>query len=107
MNTNSAGAKPKMVQLKQFVGKPRKLNIIQDVAPHYTNIGTYLLKDNDGTIVDGIRLSKMGDVVRVTEEIFSQWLQGGAVSATWDTLIKCLRHAGRNPLAKQIDECLI
>ena len=101
-----AGAKPKIPQLRNFLGKAKTLNVIQEVAPHYTTIGTYLLKDDNGAIVDGIHMGKMGNVVRTTEEIFYQWLQGGA-GPTWNVLVKCLRHAGLNPLAKQIDECLL
>ena len=82
------------------------MNVIQEIAPHFTSIGAFLLKDENGAIVDGIRLSNQSDVVRTTEAIISKWLQEGA-APTWNVLVKCLRHAGLNPTAKAIDDCLI
>lgn len=66
-----------------------------------------MLKDRTGTRVDAIRRAKLNDPVDTTKEIFRHWLQGEGIPATWDQLVKCLRHADLQVVADDIDKCLI
>lgn len=88
------------------MSKSGPIDVIQQVAPHYTTIGIFLLGDETGATVSGIHMTKMGNVVLTTEEIFNQWLQKQA-GPSWNRLHDCLKNAQLNALAKQIDQCLI
>lgn len=103
---NVTDAKPTTGQLKKFLSKDGPINVIQQVAPHYTTIGTFLLGDPAGAAVSGIHMSCMGNVVMTTEAIFNQWLAKEA-GPSWNVLYKCLKDAQLNALARQIDERLI
>ena len=93
-------------QLRAFSGKAKKINVIQQVALKFSAIGTFLLSDDDGTIVNGFKISNGYDVTRTSAAIFEKWLEADA-GPSWTVLVKCLRDADLNFLAKQIDECLI
>lgn len=79
--------------------------MIQRIATKYSEIGTFLLDDRDGTIVAGIRQSMSYQVTAISEEIFRMWLTGNG--RTWSRLVSCIRDAGLNALARDIQECLI
>jgi hypothetical protein len=100
------GGMPTLPQLRAFSGKAKKINVIQQVAPKFSSIGTFLLSDDDGTIVSGLKISNGYDVTRTSEAIFKKWLEAEA-GPSWTVLVKCLRDADLNALAKQIEECLI
>jgi hypothetical protein len=100
------GGRPRRDQLSRFISSQGKqLNIIQTVAAKYAMIAAFLIQDDDGTRAQGMLQNRYGNVVNTTDEIFSTWLQ--EPGATWDRLVKCLRYADYNHLAKQVDDSLV
>lgn len=101
------GKAPLPSQLESFNAANKKLNIYDEISVSFTSFGIHMLRDRTGTKVDAIRRAKLGDPVDTTKEIFRQWLNGAGIPATWDQLVKTLRHADLQVVADDIDKCLI
>lgn len=100
--------KPEMEQLESFHAKGKDINIIEQMAVHYNSFGPKMLKDGNGTVVQGLWVANMGDPVRATRAILRKWLGGvGEQPATWNQLLKCLRHAQLNVVAQDVENALI
>ena len=103
----ATGDKPSMCTLLKFPGRRGKINIPEQIGKDYENFGTFLLKDDSGTIIPGIESTKMHDVTEINKTILRNWIGGkGEEPYTWDTLVKCLRDADLNGLANDIEEVL-
>lgn len=101
------GKAPLPAQLESFNAANRKFNIYDEISSSFMSFGIHMLKDRTGTKVDAMRRAKLGDPVDTTKEIFRHWLQGEGIPATWDQLVKSLRHADLQVVADDIDKCLI
>ena len=96
-----------MCILLKFPGKRGKINIPEQIGKNYTTFGTFLLKDDNGTIIPGIESAKMHNVTEINKTILQNWIGGkGEEPFTWDTLVKCLRDADLNGLANDIEAVL-
>ena len=97
-----------MRNLLKFPGKHGNIDISEQIGKKYTTFGTFLLKDDSGTIVSGIESAKMQNATEINITILREWINGkGQEPYTWATLVKCLRDADLNRLADNIEEVLI
>ena len=78
-----------------------ELDIHKDVGPNYKIFGTFLLRDETGMVVEGIR-----DCYRtpqnITLQILQEWLIGRGESITWQSLVQALRSSDLNVLADRV-----
>ena len=103
----ATGDKPSMCILLKFPGKCGKINIPEQIGTNYETFGTFLLKDDSGTIIPGIEREKMHNATEINKTILRKWIGGkGEEPYTWDTLVKCLRDADLNGLANDIEAVL-
>ena len=83
------------------------INIPVQIGTNYRTFGTFLLKDESGTIVSGIERAMMQDAERITEAILMRWIGGeGKHPLTWDTLVTCLQDSKLKTLASDIERVL-
>lgn len=99
--------KPSLCKLLKYPGKHRRINISEEISTNYKKFGTFLLKDDNGTIVSGIERAKMYNADEINGTILEKWIGGkGQQPITWDTLVKCLRDIDLAVLADEIKEVL-
>ena len=101
----NTGPRPDLTVLPKFPCKNGKQkNIIEETAPHYKDIGTFLLHDERGNIVKGIEGELRNTPVMIMTDIYEKWLvqYGG----TWKELIQCLRDCELTVLAGNIEDGL-
>ena len=79
---------------------------MQEVAPRYRQLGNVLLQSVNGVRVQAMETTHHHKVDGVVYDIFQKWLVEDA-DATWSKLVKCLKEASLNPLAGEIDSCLV
>lgn len=105
---NSAtGNRPSLPNLLKFPSKHGNINIAEQIGEKYKTFGTLLLKDKSGTIVSAIEHEWMRDAEKINGVILEKWICGkGLEPFTWDTLVKCLKDADLNVLAKDIEDVL-
>jgi len=97
-----------MCNLKKFPNKHgQDINIPVQIGTNYRTFGTFLLKDDSGTIVSGIERAMMQDAERINEAILMRWIGGeGKHPLTWDTLVTCLQDSNLKTLASDIERVL-
>ena len=76
----------------------------------YNTLGTFLLNDNDGVILQQIE-NDFKHSNKILDEIFDRWMRGeGQVgrerSNTWEKLVECLRNSELHALADKIESVL-
>ena len=80
------------------------LRIVQRVGANYTMLGTLLLNDDTGAIIEAI-VAHHQQPELITGSILSKWLQGGGREpVTWATFIAVLNEVGLTELAKDIEK---
>ena len=88
--------KPSLPKLLEF-------DIPERVGAGYRKLGTFLLNDETGSLVDAIENDCLGKSQRITLKILQDWLQGkGGELPTWQTLVQTLRRCKLTDLADQI-----
>ena len=92
-----------MVTLMKFHTLTGVINIIEEVSPYYKKVGTFLLDDETGNKIDGIKLSCHDEVNEITRNIFKKWINED-LKATWSKLIQCLKNANLHALAKKLED---
>ena len=95
------------ISLRKFPSKNKsgeKLNIIVESAPHYKEIGTLLLNDKKGNIVQGIAEEMRCTPKRIMTKIYEKWLE--KENASWKGLIQSLRDCDLNVIAQDIEDGL-
>ena len=75
------------------------IRLLEETSVHYKAIGTFLLNDESGAIVDGIADTARDKPVRL---IYGQWLQKDE-DHTWEKLIQCFRDVQLNYLAGKLE----
>ena len=101
------GDKPSLVTLKKFPGKSGNFNVMERIGKNYTDFGTFLLQDDDGSKVSAIEADRQLKCLLICEDIVKSWLQGkGKKPVTYAVLVKCLRDAKLNTLADDIEAVL-
>ena len=78
-----------------------ELNIHKDVGPNYKIFGTFLLRDETGMVVEGIRDCHR-TAQNITLQILQEWLIGRGESITWQSLVQALRSSDLNVLADRV-----
>ena len=74
---------------------------MQEIGTKYDTVGTFLLEDNHGKIIAGIR-NDLRMTEQVVHEIFRRWIDSGK-SVTWRTLVNSLRASELYSLADHIE----
>ena len=83
------------------------INVIEQAAPHYSSFAPKILRDEAGTIVRILHEQSLGRPIKIMHAILDRWIDGTGEPVTWDTLVNCLRHAGANVVAHDVNESLI
>ena len=96
-------SKPDMVTLRKLSTHNGVINIIQQTAARYRDIGTLLLNDRDGAIVGGIEVSARGDLLVAVDMVYTKWIRED-VDCSWKKLTQCFRDCGLNSLASDIEQ---
>ena len=78
---------------------------MERIGIKYSEFGILLLQDADGSRVSALELTWQRDSNRISQDIMKAWLQGGGKRpVTYATLVDCLRDAGLNSLATDIED---
>lgn len=93
-----------MIELIQFSGKKRKINIPQEVGTKYREFGILLLKDSSGSRVECIIHKCRENPKDITMTILQEWVQGRGEPATWKKLVEILEAIDLKTLATDIRE---
>ena len=88
--------------MKGADGKP--LRVIETIAAgNYKKFGMYLLRDDNGAMVNLLKKNHIHDGAEsVTEAILEKWLTSDAPTRTYQHLIECLRQSKLGALAEQL-----
>ena len=86
------------------------LRVIETIAAgNYKKFGMYLLRDDNGAMVNLVKKNHIHDGAEsVTEAILEKWLTSDAPTRTYQHLIECLRQSELGALAEQLhhtDSC--
>ena len=81
-----------------------ELSIVQRCASHYSQLGIFLLNDDDGSKIKRIELTKHYRPEAIMNEIFQEWIASGDHS--WRVLIEQLKMCNLNTLAKDVRDSL-
>ena len=79
------------------------INIIEESANAYREIGTKLLNDRRGVRVDTIKSDENNKLNQIMRRIYQQWIAEDE-HYSWTTLTECLRDCSLNTLASIIEE---
>lgn len=91
------------MELLQFPGQGRTLNIPELIGTNYMMVGIALLNDDTGEKVKAIDRAKRGSAAEINLQILTDWLEGNGISdITWGGLIKALKPICRT-LAEYIE----
>ena len=83
----------------------RKINIIQQVAPHWKDF-TYLL-DFEPSTIWSIEQKYRYDPEACSREVMQMWLRGrGRQPATWKQLVETLRDCDLASLAEKVAKAI-
>jgi hypothetical protein len=80
-----------------------EINILQESAVKFKEIGTDLLDDASGAKVTIIEGRARGDPLKAVRMMYEQWIQECA-DHSWQKLTRCFRRVELNNLAKQIEQ---
>ena len=102
---NERPTKGQLYSLKRNDGQS-PVRIIDKIGPSNSELGTKLLKDDDGAKMATIRDDARDKNTRINEEIFNQWLRGSGAPVTWKQLVDTLVEVNLRELAKDIVDAL-
>ena len=104
-NIAHPGTKPTLPELLKFTCTDRtELNISVEVSTKFSQFGTFLLDDKNGSRVDNMVYKHRDHPERINTEILKEWLAGrGKQPVTWATLIKVLHDIELSTLAGEIE----
>ena len=93
--------------MKGADGNP--LKVIETIAAgNYKIFGMYLLRDDNGAMVDLIERDQIiKGAASVTQAILQKWLTSDAPTRTYQHLIECLRQSGLGALAELITTVVV
>ena len=87
---------------KPSLPKLLKLDVVEAIGTNYLSLGTFLLKDDTGCLIDAIE-HDCRQTHRITRKILMEWLAAKGEPATWKTLCTTLRDCKLNALADNIE----
>ena len=95
-----------MPEMMSFQGKTERINIPQQIGVQWRIVGTLLLDDKAGNIVQAIAREYRDNAFEINSEILARWVQGqGIADTTWRGLLGVLKvHCPA--LAESIEEAL-
>ena len=96
-------SKPDMVHLRKLSTHNGVINIIQQTAARYKDIGILLLNDTNGAIVRVIEISARGDPLVAVDMVYTRWVEED-VDCSWKKLTQCFRDCGLKALASDIEQ---
>ena len=100
-------SKPTLPRLMLFPNDADVVDVIARIGPKYQEFGTFLLNDEDGSIVDSIEMKFREEPYRINREILKRWLQGhGKGPVTYATLVRVLKRIELGVLAQTIETAL-
>lgn len=96
--------RPQMHQLYSL----KEVRIIDRIGTKYRELGTKLLNDDDGSVMDIIVEDARGNnpTINIIESIFHKWLRGEGTSVSWNQLVDTLTDVKLKELAKDIVDAL-
>ena len=100
--------RPKMNQLVilERSGGHDPVRIIERIGAQNSEIGTILLNDERGVIMDTIKHNARGNVEATNKEMFRRWLAGGGAEVSWKVLVDTLEKLQFKALADDIVDAL-
>ena len=93
---------PGLVKLQDLYKLNGDIRLLSETSVHYRAIGTLLLNDESGAIVDGIAKTALGDTEDAVILIYKKWIQEDE-DHTWEKLIQCFKDLQLNPLAGKLE----
>ena len=103
---------PRLILLSICIGTSKpptlpqllELYIPLHVADKYESFGIFLLNDDNGDKMAIIKNDCRGYAKDITRAVLKEWLQGGGMSPTWESLIEALRKCKLISLADNIQK---
>ena len=89
--------------IKLSTAEGRSIRILERSALQYRDIGTILLKDETGAVVQAIQETARDNPVVAARMIYERWIQEDE-DHSWKKLAKCFRDVQLNPLARDIEQ---
>ena len=94
-----SGERPTLTELLE-------LKVPLRVRDNYDAFGILLLNDDNGDKMAVIKNDCRGDAKKITLAILTDWVRGGGVTVTWESLVETLRKCEISLLADQIEMAL-
>ena len=101
--------KPTMNQLTVVLERgdgENPVRISERIGAKSSDVGTILLKDDTGVIMETITENARGKVDAVNWEMLRRWLAGSGAPVNWKTLVDALESAQLKALANDIVDAL-
>lgn len=100
--------RPTMNQLSMLEqkGGGNAVRIIERIGKKHTELGTILLNDEHGVVMEIIKENARGNVEAINREILRRWLAGSGAAVTWKVLVEALVDVKEKALAKDIVNAL-
>ena len=95
--------KPDMINLMRLSTREGEINIVEESAHKYREIGFILLKDRTGLKVTAIEKEVRDNPVEAVSKIYIRWIARD-VDRSWSKLAQCLRRCDLNVLASDIEK---
>ena len=86
--------------------KDLMIHVIPSVATKWYQLGVLLLDSNRENELDTIEADARNDAETCCRKMFSRWLNTDEL-ASWDKLMRALRHIQLNTVASDIEQILI
>lgn len=94
--------RPDMMSLDKLSTLFGDINIIQESAGKYKEIGTILLDDKTGAKVNNITIASRGIPEEAIRAIYTRWMREDS-NYSWVKLTSCFKCCGLNTLASEIE----
>ena len=101
--------RPDLVNLFNFPVTPQSsMNVIRHISAHYVQLGTILLQDRTGQLVQATALSHNYRPSPCMYAIICEWLEGsGRTPVTWSGFVMSLKDAELFSVANAIEAVLM
>ena len=93
-----------LIILKRKGGNP--VRIIGRIGKRHTDLGTILLEDEFGTVMETIKENAGGNTEKINREMLRRWLAGNGAPVTWKVLVDALLEIKEKALADDIVDAL-
>ena len=94
-----------LMKIKSASGE--KIQIINQIAPHWKELGALLNFDPEGWKLDLNEAEhKLDGPVSCCQATMKHWLMGNGIDATWEVLLELLDDIDHSELTKQVKSAL-